>query len=40
VSRALLKFAPMEQNQLMQLKWIRTERVGDILAADPALYLD
>jgi hypothetical protein len=28
----------MEQNQLMLLKWIRKERVGDILAADPALY--
>jgi hypothetical protein len=37
--RALLKFAPMEQNQqLMQLKGIRKERVIDILAADPALY--
>jgi hypothetical protein len=28
----------MEQNQLMQLKGIRKERVSDILAADPALY--
>jgi hypothetical protein len=28
----------MEQNQLMLLKWIRKEHVGDILAADPALY--
>jgi hypothetical protein len=38
--RALLKFAPMGQNQLMRLKWTRKERVRAGSCASPnAIFL-